>query len=96
MADKTSPIGRDGLSRLSGSGKAKVHASESSAAAPRSDEASEPVVSPELRELIDRVKQAEDYRKERVHQVWEKLQRGELLGAEAIREAAEKILDEGT
>jgi hypothetical protein len=53
------------------------------------------VVSSELRELIDRVKQAENYRKERVHQVWEKLRRGELLAAEALREAAEKILDEG-
>ena len=95
MADEISPVGQDRLSRLSESGKAKVNASESSAAAPRSDEASEPVVSPELRELIDRIKQAENYRKERVHQVWEKLQRGELLVPEALRETAEKILSEG-
>ena len=95
MADEISPVGRDRLSRLSGSRKAKVPTSEGSAAAPRNDGASEPVVSSELRELIDRVKQAENYRKERVHQVWEKLQRGELLAAEALQEAAEKMLDEG-
>jgi len=49
----------------------------------------------ELRSLIERVKAAETYRKERVHQVLEKLQRGELITSEAVREAARRILEEG-
>jgi hypothetical protein len=54
------------------------------------------VVSSELRGLIDRIKHAETFRKERVHQVLEKLQRGELVTSETVREAAERILREGT
>jgi len=55
----------------------------------------ESAVGGELRGLIERVKAAETYRKERVHQVLEKLQRGELITSEAVREAARRILEEG-
>ena len=58
------------------------------------DEA-ELAVSPELRCLLDRIKGAETMRKGLVHAVMEKLERGELVTSETVREAAEKILREG-
>ena len=81
--------------RASRSGKAKTDEPQSAAKTAGGDKASEVVVSSELTELIDRVKGAENFRKERVHQVLEKLQRGELVTSETGREAAEKILREG-
>ena len=52
-------------------------------------------VSGELNDLISRVKQAEVFRKDRVHQVLEKLQRGELVTSETVRDAAERLLQGG-
>lgn len=49
----------------------------------------------ELQTLIDRIRKGEAYRLERVHEVLEKLQRGELVTSETVRRAAERILREG-
>ena len=52
-------------------------------------------VSGELSELISRVKQADSVRKDRVHEVMQKLQNGTLVTPESIREAAKQMLDGG-
>ncbi len=62
---------------------------------PSDGEDSEVVVSSELRELVERIKGAETFRKARVHDVLEKLKRGELVISETVREAAERLLQEG-
>jgi restriction endonuclease len=95
MVEEISGSGQDRLDRLSPGERAKAQQAGRAADAPRSDRMPEVVVSSELRELIERVKQAETFRKERVHEVLEKLQRGELVTSEAVREAAEKILRDG-
>lgn len=95
MVDQIGGPGHDGLDRASRAERARTDEAKAAADAPRSDKGPEVVVSSELRELIDRVKQAETFRKERVHQVLEKLQRGELVTSEAVREAAERILRGG-
>ena len=61
----------------------------------KGDDAPEAVVGGEVKGLVERVKAAEVYRKERVHQVLEKFQRGELITSETVREAARKILEGG-
>jgi hypothetical protein len=81
--------------RLSGSGKARTPESERAPGRPGSARLPDVIVSSELRELIERVKSAETFRKERVHQVLEKLQRGELVTSETVIEAAERILGGG-
>ena len=91
-------IGVPGFERpgpLPRSSRTAAGRSKDAAGAPQSEEDSEVVVSSELKELINRVKQAEGFRKERVHEVLEKLQRGELVTSETVREAAESILREG-
>jgi hypothetical protein len=88
----TAPNSPDRLSRAE---RARTRAPEGADGAARTDKAPEDVVSIELRDLIERVKQADTHRKERVHEVLEKLQRGELLTSETVREAAERILREG-
>lgn len=95
MVEEISGTGSDRPDRLSRSDRAKTGESGSAADAPQGSKVPEVVVSSELRVLIDRVKQAETYRKERVHEVLEKLQRGELVTSETVREAAERILREG-
>ncbi len=50
----------------------------------------------ELQALIERVREGEAVRLERVHDVLDKMKRGELITSEAVREAAERILDGGT
>ncbi|MHC4480230.1 MAG: flagellar biosynthesis anti-sigma factor FlgM [Planctomycetota bacterium] len=95
MVEEIGATGHDRPERLPRGEKAKNSRSESATKGRAGDEAPEVVVSSELKELVDRVRQADVYRKERVHQVLEKLQRGELVTSEAVREAAEKILREG-
>ncbi len=95
MVEQVSGPGQDRLDRLLPSEKAGTPEAKKVAGAPRSDLAPEVVVSSELKELIARVKQAETFRKDRVHQVLERLQRGELVTSDAVREAAERILREG-
>jgi hypothetical protein len=95
MVDQIGGPGHERPDRLSRTDRAPMSESASAADAPRSDKGPEVVVSSELRELVERVKQADTFRKERVHEVLEKLQRGELVTSEAVREAAERILREG-
>lgn len=95
MLEEVSGPGQERLDRLSPGERAKAQQARKAADAPRSAETPEVVVSSELRDLIERVKQAETFRKDRVHEVLEKLQRGELITSEAVREAAERILREG-
>lgn len=96
MLDEISGLGSGWLDRLlrssrSKSGRTRRREDAESAGA---DEA-ELDVSPELRALLERVKAAETTRKGLVHAVLEKLERGELVTSETVREAAEKILREG-
>ena len=49
----------------------------------------------ELQSLIERVKQDDTVRLERVHAVLEKLQEGKLVTSDTVREAAERILQGG-
>jgi hypothetical protein len=95
MVEEISGPGQERLDRLSPGDRAKTRQAKKTGDAPPSTQAPEVVVFSELRELIARVKQAETFRKDRVHEVLEKLQRGELVTSEAVREAAEKILREG-
>ena len=83
------------LDRLARSGKAKTRSTERSDAASDGADGPEYLLPTELQELIERVKSAETFRKDRVHQVLEKLQRDELVTSETVREAAEKLLREG-
>ena len=97
MVEEIGGTGYHPPDRLSPSGKPRTSGPEGVADARKGAESPEEVVvSSELRELIDRVRQADIHRKERVHQVLEKLQRGELVTSEAVREAAERILRQGT
>jgi len=81
--------------RLSQTKQVKAAKPESSAGSRQAEDTSEVAVTSELQGLIDRVKSAPTVRKERIHEVLEKLQRGELLTSETVREAAERILREG-
>jgi hypothetical protein len=96
MLDEISGLGAGWLDRLLRSKKAKSTRADGEGR-PKSaggDEA-ELDVSSELRALLGRVKGAETMRKGLVHAVVEKLNRGELVTSETVREAAEKILREG-
>ncbi|MFO8008496.1 MAG: hypothetical protein R6V05_12255 [Candidatus Brocadiia bacterium] len=87
--------GHGGLDRLSRSEEAGARRADGEKATSDGEQEPSVEVSSELKALIERVKQAGTYRKERVHQVLEKLQRGELVTSETVREAAERILREG-
>jgi len=96
MVDEISGLGAGWLDRLLRSGKANTRRTGEAGkgSVGESDEA-ELAVSPELRALLDRIRSAETLRKGLVHAVLEKLERGELVTSETVREAAEKILREG-
>jgi uncharacterized protein YheU (UPF0270 family) len=96
MVEHINGPGQDRLDRLSPGERARILETRKATEALSSESGPGVVVSSELRGLIDRIKHAETFRKERVHQVMEKLQRGELVTSETVREAAEKILREGT
>jgi len=53
------------------------------------------VVSGELGDLINRVKQADNIRKDRVHEVAQKLQNGTLVTPESTEESAKRIVEGG-
>lgn len=95
MIEEVNGAAHGPLDRLSRSGKGKAPESEEIGATAEEDEGAEVVVSSELRVLIERIKQAGTFRKDRVHQVLEKLRRGELVTSETVREAAERLLQEG-
>ncbi|MCK4373920.1 MAG: hypothetical protein KAX19_01285 [Candidatus Brocadiae bacterium] len=95
MVEEIGVPGHDRSGPLSRSDRARIHDSKNAAEASRSGRTPEVVVSSELRELIERVKEAEGFRKDRVHEVLEKLRRGELVTSETVREAAERILRDG-
>ena len=92
MIDEISGAGRERTDPLAAGRRARVRRAGGRADAAEGTEAPEVVVSSELSELIRRVKLADVVRKDRVHQVLEKLQRGELVTSETVREAAENIL----
>jgi len=52
-------------------------------------------VSSGLQDIVERVKQSDDFRKDVVHKVLQELTDGELVTPRTIREAAERILREG-
>ena len=95
MIEEIRGAGFDGLDRLVRTGKSQKGEADSPAQAPSEDQDPAEALPSELRELIDRIKHADGFRKERVHQVLEKLQSGELVTSETVREAAERILREG-
>ena len=96
MLDEISGLNAGWLDRLLRGGKARAgRAAEAGDAEPGQGDEPELAVSAELRALLDRIKGAETMRKGLVHAVLEKLERGELVTSETVREAAEKILREG-
>ena len=95
MIEEITGAGPERTDPLPPSRRARERRTEGSTGSAQGEQAPEVVVSSELRELISRVKQADVLRKDRVHQVLEKLERGELVTSETVREAAEKILREG-
>lgn len=95
MIDEINGPGHGHLDRLARNGKTNARETGRAPGGEADSDAAELEVSGELRSLIERIKAAETYRKDRVHQVLEKLQRGELVTSEAVREAAERILQEG-
>ncbi len=96
MLDEISGLGAGWLDRLLRSSKARPGRTREGAATD-TDQGGEAelTVSAELNALLDRIKGAETMRKGLVHAVMEKLDRGELVTSETVREAAEKILREG-
>jgi len=96
MLDEISGLGAGWLDRLLRSSKARPGRTEQGAGtdSDQVDEA-ELSISAELNALLDRIRGAETMRKGLVHAVMEKLERGELVTSETVREAAEKILREG-
>jgi len=99
MVEEITGSSRNRLGRLTRADKAKVRKAPDKAGAagsepsPAGDAVEE--LPGELQALIDRVKQGDAVRLERVHEVLEKLQRGELISSDAVRAAAERILSEG-
>ena len=53
-------------------------------------------VESKLDEMVERVKATDPVRRDRVHQVTEKIKNGELLSRHAIETTAQKIAEEGT
>lgn len=96
MVDEISGLGAGWLDRILRSGKARSEKTDGPADGEhvQGDQA-ELAVSAELRVLLDRIKSAETMRKDVVHAVLEKYQRGELVTSETVRDAAEQILREG-
>ena len=96
MVDEISGLGAGWLDRVLRSGKARSERTDGPVDGGRGQgDETELNVSPELRALLDRIKGAETMRKGAVHAVLEKLERGELVTSETVREAAEQILREG-
>jgi hypothetical protein len=95
MVEEIAGPGHESLDQVSRSDRARIDKAEKADDAARDNQEPEVEVTSELRELIERVKQADTYRKERIHQVLEKLQRGELITSETVRETAERIIREG-
>ena len=95
MVDEIGVPGYDRSDRLTRADRRKIGEPRKAADLARGDGEPEVEVASELRELIARVRRAETVRKHRVHQVLEKLQRGELVTSETVREAAERLLREG-
>ncbi len=87
--------GRSGPEPLSRRGNAPSQSTGRVENASTFESASEVSFTNELQSLITRVRSADTFRKERVHQVLEKMQRGELITSETVREAAERILRGG-
>ena len=95
MLEEVTGSGRGGLRPLSPGEKARARAAERTADRPADGGGVQGEVADELRALVERVKQADTFRKERVHAVLEKLQKGELVTPDAVRQAAQRILLEG-
>ncbi len=96
MLDEISGLGSGWLDRLLRSSKAKPGRTEEGERADLGeDDEAELAVSADLSALLARIKGAETLRKGLVHAVVEKLNRGELVTSETVRDAAEKILREG-
>ncbi len=95
MVEEIAGAGEGELDRLSRTGKTQDQSAARKPAPARDQQEPAVQLSGDLRELIDRIRHARTFRKEKVHRVLEKLQEGELVTSETVREAAEKILREG-
>ena len=95
MIDEIAGAGPGRLDRSSPGAAARTRKAERGKGGAGSDEPLDVAVPGGLRALMERVKQADVHRKERVHAVLEKLQRGELVTSETVRLTAEGILRTG-
>jgi hypothetical protein len=95
MIEEVGGLGPEWLERLLKGTGTRPQDTEKRSRASSDDMEPDVPVTVELRQMMERVKGAEGYRKERVHQILERLQRGELVTSETVREAAETILREG-
>ena len=95
MVEKIGPTGKNPLGGVPPGKNSKGKKAAEGAEETKPPEKLKPKVSSKLQKFIDSVREAEPIRKNRVHEVLKKLERGELLAPESIREAAEKLLREG-
>jgi len=96
MIEEIGATGQDRLNGVSSGKKPRAERSERAGSKDRSaGEAPEVSVSSRLADYVECIKRADNVRKERVHQVLEKMQRGELITPETVQRAAQKILQEG-
>ncbi len=94
MVDEIGRLSNGWFGRIGRNEKAKAQRADGRAE-PGADDDPDVAVAGELQALLDRIRNSETTRMSRVHEVLEKLQRGELVTSEAVREAAERILREG-
>jgi len=95
MVERIGAAGSTPAENVSPSGKPSAKDLKNAKVDHEERETSGVTVSISLQSVMQRVREAEAYRKERVHQVLEKIQDGTLLSSEALREAADRILREG-
>jgi hypothetical protein len=95
MVREISGPGYDSLGRVNRNDRSRTRRGQDKAGktADKTSGASE--LPTELHSLIERVKQDDTVRLERVHAVLEKLDKGELVTSETVRRAAERILRGG-
>ena len=92
MVKSVNGSGRADGGRVSGSKRTQSTGPSGSSRVDRSEEAERTYSSGDMSELVNRIKQTDDVRKNWVHEVKGLLSDGELLEPEAIHNAAERLL----
>ncbi len=92
MVKSVNGSGKARKGKVSGSKRTEKTEPSGSGRVSRSEEAERTYSSGDLSELVSRIKQTDDVRKNWVHEVKGLLRDGELLKPEAIHNAAERML----